>query len=307
MEKRPPVGSEKTAQRPQRRPRGGRSMWSRAATVLARAASRVRESAVVSGRLALDAGRYLARDGWRAWPVAVLLGLIVLVWHQAQCADRFRLADIRVSSCRQISESELNRFIHARRGQNIFSVDLEQEAGRIASHPWIRGAVVKRLLPDVLEIDVDERQAAALLNVGRLYLVDENGFVFKRLENGDPSDLPVLTGFSAKVFKSGGPLARRQAERIVDAVKLVGVAEQQGALAETEVSEVRFDIVTGFSLVTTETGVTLRLGFGDFDKKLQAYRAVSGQVRARLGEASVVDLAVPGRVVVRGLPEGQGA
>ena len=269
------------------------------------------QRATKAGRNAAALGggwlRIYLPQSWRLWPLLVVALLVGIVWSQFRHSDTFRLTEIRISSCKQVADAELRRYLHMRVGQNVFSIDLEQEAERVVSHPWVRGAVVTRELPNRVVIDVVERRPVALLKVNHLYLVDDTGRVFKRLENGDPSDLPIVTGFSAEAFHAGGATAARQARRIRDAVKLIATAQESGALGADDISEVRYDLVSGFSLITNDVGLTIRFGFGDYETKLQAFRAVAQRLKASLAKARVVDLAVPGRVVVRGLPEESGA
>ncbi len=246
------------------------------------------------------------RHVWRLWPVVLLALLATVCRQQMQHSPSFRLEEIRISECRQVTGVELRRHLHSRCGQNIFSVDLKEEARRIVSHPWVGGAVVTRVLPRALEIEIDERRPVALLKVRHLYLLDEQGVVFKRLEKGDPADLPIITGFSAESFHAGGAVARRQAKRIAEAVELISTAQRLGVLAEADVSEVGYDLVSGFSLVTAETGLTVRIGYGEFERKLKDFGVVVRKLDTQLAKARVVDLVVPGRVVVRGLPKGSG-
>ena len=53
---------------------------------------------------------------------------------------------------------------------------------------------VSRQLPSVLTIEISERHAAAVVNLGGLYLADVRGRPFKRATMDEAAGLPVITG-----------------------------------------------------------------------------------------------------------------
>src|SRR5204863_5650980 len=87
-------------------------------------------------------------------------------------------------------------------GQNVFDASPEEVRARLERHPWIAEAHVERRLPGTYRIEIRERRAIALLALGDVYLVAEDGAVFKRVEGDDPVDLPVITGVERDRFTS---------------------------------------------------------------------------------------------------------
>jgi len=253
------------------------------------------------------AAAFIKAHAWRAWPVVLLLAIGLTVWHQTRYADHFRLTRIDVRTEEQVSREELLDFLHTRLGQNIFSVDLNDVAQRVVSHPWVEAATVRRELPDGMVVDIRERHAVALLHAGGLYLVDERGVVFKRQGSGDPIDLPVLTGFRGDSFAAGGSSASHQAARVAEAVQLLRLGGETGVFPDERVSEIGFDTVSGFSLTTAQTGMLVHFGYGDYERKLRHFSLVAEHLGEQMNQVRVVDLAVAGKVVVRGLRRGSGA
>jgi cell division protein FtsQ len=242
----------------------------------------------------------------KLWPAALLVGLLTLVAWQLNHGETFRLTEVRIAPCQHVTDAELRRHVNAHPGQNIFAIDLGEEAKNVRKHDWVRGAVVKRILPSSLEIEVIERRPVALWETTAIYLVDDQGVPFKILAEGDPRDLPILTGFSVAAFNKGQAAAEQQAAHLEKAVALIDAAQDMGVLRETDISEVRFDPVIGFSIIVVGNGLTVRFGHDDFERKLENFHQVAKRLDSRLAGARYVDLDVPGRVVVRGLPEGSG-
>ena len=246
-------------------------------------------------------------EAWRLWPVA-LFGLLALVlWHSFTHQDRFRLQTIESPVCRHISKAKLLGYLHTRPGQNIFTVDLRGAAERIVSHPWIKTATVRRELPATLVVELAERDAVALLQIDKTYLVDVAGEPFKELEQDDPHDLPLLTGFEREAFSRDSLIARRQAKLIAEAVQLLGSCQRLGVLSQQDISEIRYDSINGFTLITVEHASQVRFGIGAYGEKLRRYAAVAERLPDQIDRVPLVDLAIAGRVIVRGLRKGPGA
>jgi len=265
------------------------------------------------GRLRTRVGAAGAWFGARVWrvlrlgPLVVCAALVVAVWRQMGHADYFRLRCVDVQAGDHVDKAELQSFVATRVGQNIFTVDMRHLAQRLRAYPWIKTAVIRRELPNTLRVEIVERRAASLLLLEQSYLVDEDGFVFKHCERGDPQDLPRLVGFSAEAFNHGGEPAEREAKRIAEGVRLMRLCQRLNALPENDISEVRYDVVAGYSLITAETGMVVRVGEGDYERKLKSLARLSQSLRERLAQVKMVDLAINGRVVVRGLRKGTDA
>jgi cell division protein FtsQ len=245
------------------------------------------------------------RETWRLWPALLCAALVFAAWDQMQRADYFRLARLDIRTGPRVARDDLESFLNARLGQNIFAIDLNFLAAQVRRCPWVKTAVIRRDLPNALSVVIVERRAYALLHLETgSYLVDADGVAFKPVEKGDPRDLPSITGFSVEAFNRGGETADRQAEKIAEAVRLMMLCDKLGALSEQEISEARYDLAGGFTLIGAESGAVIRFGQGDYERKLRALAQVTASLRERVVRARMIDLAIPGRVVVRGLRKG---
>ena len=74
-------------------------------------------------------------------------------------------------------------------GENIFSFRLFEVEQSIKEHPWIESATVSRSIPSTVRIEVAERIPAAIVSADGLYIMDSNGFLFKRHSVSDALDL----------------------------------------------------------------------------------------------------------------------
>lgn len=199
---------------------------------------------------------------------AVLVGLVVggraAVRHVVG-SPRFALREVVTPPLARLDRAELLTVAGVALGDRLLAIDPAGVARRLAEHPWVASVEVKRQLPSTLLIDVRERQAAAtaMLSPGALYLIDPQGRPFKRATLGEAEGLAVITGIDRAQFsaaRDAGEAAFREALGVL-------ATYHEGA-KRPAVSEVAIDVRAGFTLFLLETGTEVRLGRGDYIKKL---------------------------------------
>lgn len=144
--------------------------------------------------------------------IAVPLGLrgVVAVVRPVRAAAAslaadagFRVAHIELQGVAPGSRAVVERVIDVERGQPIFAVSPAAVAARVGALGLVRTAVVERVLPNTLRIEVTERRALAIWQRpdGRFALVGPGGAVLEDRDAGaarvhDPS-LRLLVGAGA--------------------------------------------------------------------------------------------------------------
>lgn len=166
--------------------------------------------------------------------------------------------------------AEVRAFADLNEGEPWLGVDTAEVAARVERHPFVREARVQRRPPDALEITVALRTPAAVLREGeRLYLVDDDGEVMKRVRPGDHVDAPVITLLPREGEVVGMP-------GLVDALAIIEAANRVG-LGE-RLSEVVAVPGAGFEVVLDD-GARARLGMTDIDIRLR--RLLSAEQRLK--------------------------
>ncbi|MCO4747456.1 MAG: FtsQ-type POTRA domain-containing protein [Proteobacteria bacterium] len=166
-----------------------------------------------------------------------------------------------------------------RNGTTIWSVDVDGARQGVERHPWVRSATARRVFPDTVRIEVEERTPIALLRLDGLYYVDRDGEVFLEVDGSD-LDYPVLTGIDDSLAKLHPDLPRLA---VRDALALIDALDDRGLVARPEVSEVAFASTRGFT-VHTLGGARIRFGLDGRERQVDRL--------ARLVEQDI-DLSVP--------------
>jgi len=214
-------------------------------------------------------------------------------WRWATASPAFALQEVRFNGLAHASESELLKRSGLSIGDNIFKADLPRAARQIESHPWVADARIERRLPAALFIEVREHRPAALVQLGAMYVLDEEGKVFKRATPEDGLDVPVLTGISRELWQS------RRSEmqlRLLAALHLLDVWRGVG-LAVAQLSEVRLDEDGAFTLFAHDgDGLQeIRMGSGELSLKLRRLLQMRAALARRGERALRIDLDNPAR------------
>lgn len=209
------------------------------------------------------------------------------VWRFGVAGDALRIRAIRFEGLSRIPEEELRQLSPVREGDHVLFSDLSAMASALRRHPWIASVSIRRELPRALCVSVTERHAAALVELGGLYLVDDHGQVFKRAAPGDGLDLPLLTGISRDDW-----VARRtEVEPLLGgALALLARWSEHGLDRRAKVSEIHVDPDRGVTVYAGDEGMEVRLGVGDLPEKLDRLDRVLSALAAQSQRAEVIHL-----------------
>ncbi len=207
----------------------------------------------------------------------------------------FRIKETIVRGCREVTEKEVLALASVQSYQNLFSVNTRQISSNVEKSPWIRKAHVGRELPDRLVMEVHEHQPLALVAKQKtLYIINREGFLFKKLDPDDDLDLPILTGSHHK-GNSQSPLMKKSLELLTYLSDT-----RQASLSYQHLSEIHLDEIFGLSLIT-DTGLCLVLGHDGYEEKLRALPTVlEGLEKKNINMALLhIDLRDPSKITVQ--------
>lgn len=127
---------------------------------------------------------------WGMWLGVGWLGRLLFTEN-----DRFNLQRVEARTDGVISESLFVAWSGVTLNENLFQISLNDVRVELESHPIVRRAVVRRKLPDSLEIIINERVPIARMGQvdGNMsWLVDAEGFLIRKSVRDQ--HLPLLLG-----------------------------------------------------------------------------------------------------------------
>ncbi len=195
---------------------------------------------------------------------AMSVGLILTHDFLTQC-DYFKADVLSVEGCRQLERETVLQQARVAPGVNLLSVNLTLARKRLLAHPWIADAQVSRELPSGLHIRIQEHAPLAILDMGRRFIINLDGAVFKEYDPSDRLDVPVVQGLEFMDI----PLPERTGSAPFRAVMTVlGMGRQSsGTLPNRVVRSIRVDREMGLTLHLPDHApgpfTTVQLGYDD--------------------------------------------
>ncbi len=238
-----------------------------------------------------------------------VIGIALVVGVSVMCAlgtrryvtttPRFSVSVIDVSGNARRTPDDIATEAGIVKGENVFALDLERARSRLLADPWIRDASIARRLPGMITVQVTEREAAAIVALGDSYLASRDGEIFKRLEAGDPTDLPAVTGLTSDAVAEDRDAAVRSIRRALD---LATEYERTPLATRAPLQEVHLADGQALTLFVGKSAIALELGVAPFHQKLEEAARVLAELERRGTRADAIMLdseAHPERIVAR--------
>jgi cell division protein FtsQ len=186
-------------------------------------------------------------------------------------ADRFfEIKVVDITKTERISRDEVLALLDLPPGRGLILVNPDALERALQLNPWIRRATVRRVFPDTLAVELQEREPVAVLRTAeRAFLVDQEGVLLAESLPDAPQSLPVLLGvdYAEAVLREGDTV-----ERLRSGIALAGLLGQ--AVGRPMV----VDLGVPGEVVAYDSGLRLRFGQGGFGDKVDRYRQVWDRV-----------------------------
>ena len=243
---------------------------------------------------------WAGRIGKGALSLALLASLTLLGFTAHEYFQRSALlnvGEVSIMGCMNVTESELVNLAKVDFKASLANLDLREISSRLAKHPWVEKAKVKRdWSRRALIIEVQERIPQALILLDDLYLVDRHAEVFKKAEPRDQLDFPVLTGLDTREVMERD----KQAVNLVgQALELLGILRQRKIFTPRDVSEIHLSKQNGLTIFTLKGGIPIRLGSGGLADKIDRLEKVLPDLQPKIKEVEYLDINYPRKVVVK--------
>jgi cell division protein FtsQ len=211
----------------------------------------------------------------------------------------FRVREVEVEGGRKMAKETLLSLTVMEGMPNLFSVNLKKVVKRLESHPWIDQVRVRKVFPNKILIQVEERKPMAIIQLGELYYIDTQGEIFSLVGDRDEYNYTYLTGLTRQ-FLEKDPVEAKHL--ITKALELLKIVEQEKLSPLKELSEIHMEKTFGIQCFTKAEGVEVRMGWDDFREKLNKLSLIWTDLRKRGCSAVFIDCSDLKRMVVKKIP-----
>lgn len=248
--------------------RTGAAGKGRASSLVQKPARRDRATRATTGGSVRRVLAYLPLAG--KLTLAILAGVLLFAGYRAAAsASFFQPHTIDINSTTRADATEINRIVRRATTQTgVWRADLTAISNELERVPWVRRAVVSRVLPDGLRVRITERAPLAVVHLsgGKFVWVDEDAVLLDAMTPSDHMPAFFIRGWD----ESGTPQA--QAENLERVRQYSELLHEWSADALSErVSEVNLADLRDVraQLRGDDSQIEVRLGGKDFGNRLR--------------------------------------
>ena len=241
--------------------------------------------------------------------------LFVFVHDVITQCDYFKALSFKIAGAQRLSQNQIIEAARVQKGMNVLDVNLAMARKRLLAHPWIADAEIRREIPAGLHIKIQEHSPLAIIDLGRKFLLNENGRVFKEWTDRDPANLPLVSGLALSDIRVHGKTAAQPSLNGMDpsqlehpqndpfeaVMQVLRLGRQtRSILSNRNIRQIKVDREIGITLVAFKQMKTILLGYYNYPLKFNMLKDIlsHGKHRRSFPEFDRIDLNNVNRIVV---------
>ncbi|MEJ2655659.1 MAG: FtsQ-type POTRA domain-containing protein [Desulfobacterales bacterium] len=188
-----------------------------------------------------------------------------------QC-DYFKAKDLLVAGTHRLTQKQVLQRAKIFGGVNIFSVNLTKVRKRLIAQPWIEDAEVSRELPFGIQIRIKEQDPLAILDLGRKFIINTQGEIFKEMDASDPCNLPVISGLEFSDINIKGEPRSMPFNAVM---KILALGQQSKSVLPCElIKRIDVDREMGLTIYALDHIKEIKIGYNDYPSKYKMLKDV---------------------------------
>jgi cell division protein FtsQ len=233
--------------------------------------------------------------------LAVVVGILIFAGYRAAAsASFFQVRKVEVQGTSRVSEDEVQALVRKEvEKTGVWKADLNGMNARLERLPWVRTAVVSRVLPDGIRIRISERVPRAVVRTasGRFRWVDDDAVLLGEMLPTDQMPAFFLRGLNEEDPEGARKENRERVAKFMELQRDWDAAGLSERVSEVNLIDIR-DIRA--QLAGDNSQIEVRLGSQDHGKRLKdALDVLDGQKQSAHGALiSYIDLSQGKRAIV---------
>jgi len=233
--------------------------------------------------------------------LAIAVGLLAFAGYRAAAsASFFQVRTVEVQGAARVSANEVQALVRRDvEKTGVWKADLAGVTARLERLPWVRTAVVSRVLPDGIRVRISERVPRAVVRTasGRFRWVDEEAVLLGEMLPTDQIPSFFLRGLSEEDAAATGSENRERVQKFLELQRdwdAAGLSERVSEVNLIDIHDVRAQ------LAGDNSQIEVRLGSQDQGSRLKkALEVLDGQRQTSHGGLiSYIDLSQGRRAIV---------
>jgi cell division protein FtsQ len=181
-----------------------------------------------------------------------------------QC-DYFKAKGLVVVGTNRLTQDQVLQQANITNGVNIFSVNLSKVRKRLLAHSWIEDAEVRRELPSGINIRIKEQKPLAVLDLGRKFIINTHGEIFKEMDQTDRCNLPMISGLEFSDINVKGELRSIPFDAVMKILELGQNSES--ILPCSLIRRIHVDREMGLTIYAFDNIREIKIGYNNYPDK----------------------------------------
>ncbi len=226
------------------------------------------------------------------------LGLIFMHDFLTQC-DYFRADNLQITGEKRLEQKEVLKTAGIKKGENTLSWNLSLIRTRLIGHPLISEAEITRVLPSGIIINITEHNTLAVLDLGRHFLINDKGVIFKERDKSDPKKLPIIKGLDYSDLNAPEKSQSVPLSAVMEVLLLKDKIDS--SIPQLSIKQIIVDREIGLTLQTSGGIESILLGYGNYMAKYDKLKKVYSFLKKKrqLAEVDSLNLVNPGRIILK--------
>jgi cell division septal protein FtsQ len=220
--------------------------------------------------------------------LAIIVGVLIFAGYRvAASASFFQVRKVEVQGNSRVSAEEVQGIVRKEAEKTgVWKVDLKGMTARLEKLPWIRTAVVSRVLPDGIRVRITERVPRAVVRTasGRFRWIDDDAVLLGEMLPTDQIPAFFLRGLNEDNPEGASAENRQRVAQFMELQRdwdAAGLSERVSEVNLIDILDVRAQ------LAGDDSHIELRLGAKDQGTRLKdGLNALDGQ--KQLGRGSLI-------------------
>ena len=229
---------------------------------------------------------------------------VTVVWPKVdpllvKWSPKVKAVDIDMAENNDLSKSEVLALAKIPLGKPLIKISPRKAMQAIAGHPLVAKVRLRRHFNGRISISLETRKPVAIVAISQaqskadqLFYCDATGTIYKRLNDEDSFDFPIITGMTSEDMQT-------QQTVIKSGIELIEATRPFTDRFDQVLSEVHIDPKQGFTIYTDSIGGGVVIGMPPFGEKLQRLERMIPQLEGRLLEIERIDLDYQKKAFVR--------
>jgi len=197
-----------------------------------------------------------------------------------QCAY-FKAQNLIVTGTERLAATHVLKHAQIKKGENILSLNLSTARKRLLAHSWIAEAEVSRELPSNIHIRIKEHKPVAVIDLGRKFLINTKGEIFKEVSASDQDDLPIISGLEFSDINVKGESRSLPFDAVMDILHLG--QKPNSVIPNSLIKNIKVDREIGLTIYAPyfESGLinSIKIGYHDYASKYAGLKYVISYIK----------------------------